>query len=206
MESKSYVLLFYLLLIFSVKDIFGKPFLKFQKLKAAYEKTDNHFTRELLDKYDSYILLYFKEDCIYSKGFHNNQRDNIYYIINRYDNIKLKCKEALFISKDFGIEIHFNKSLTILNYFFSINYDQNMKYLKSIDFSNFDSSCITDISKLFSGCNSVETINLTNFNASRITKMSSLFSGFSSLKSIDLSNFDSSRVTDISSMFKDVPH
>ena len=35
--------------------------------------------------------------------------------------------------------------------FFDTNYDNNMKYLASIDFSNFDASLVTSFEKRFMG-------------------------------------------------------
>ena len=65
-------------------------------------------------EYDSYMLLYFKEDCNYSRGFKNEYRNNISFIINRKNNSKLKSEDELIISKDICIEIHFDKNINNL--------------------------------------------------------------------------------------------
>ena len=201
MMPKSFFLLFYLLLICSLAFIFGKPFPKFKERKTYYTKLDEPIPRELENIYDTYIILYFKEDCNYTRGFKNAFRNNIDYIINWKNNIKIKSNEALFISKNFGIEIHFNKSVSNLNYFFSSIYDSQMRKLKSIDFSNFDSNYINGMSYAFYGCSSLSSINFSNFKFSSVKSMASMFTGCSSLISIDLSNVVASGLTDTSSMF-----
>ena len=71
-----------------------------------------------------------------------------------------------------------------------------------LDLSNLDSSDVTDMSYMFSGCSSLKEINLTNkFNTSKVVNMKSMFSGCENLTSLDLSNFDISNVTDMSYMF-----
>ena len=154
-----------------------------------------------LEEYDTYIILYFKEDCNYSEGFKNEYRNNISFIIERENNTKLNSEETLFINKNFGIEIHFNSIINNLNYFFSRNYDENMKYLISIDFSNFDSSLITNTRTMFEECILLESINLLNFNTSSVIYMDSMFKGCTSLQSINLSNFDTSSVIDMANLF-----
>ena len=64
------------------------------------------------DEYDNFIVLYFKENCNYSEGFRNKYRKDISFIINRENNnTKIDSGERLIINKNYGIEIHFNKSI-----------------------------------------------------------------------------------------------
>ena len=99
----------------------------------------------------------------------------------------------------------------------------------SVDLSSFNTSNVTDMSNMFSGCTSLtsvtfgdgfDTSNVTNMNSmfcrcssltsvtfgskfdtSNVTDMGVMFWGCASLTSLDLSNFDTSNVTDMSSMF-----
>ena len=64
-----------------------------------------------------------------------------------------------------------------------------MKYLEFIDFTNFNSNLVSNISGMFQGCNSLKYINFYNFDTSKATNMSTLFYGCSSLEYTDLSNF-----------------
>ena len=165
--------------------------------EEPYENISRYLEEK--DEYDNFIVLYFKEDCEYSEGFKNKYREDISFIINRENNnTKIDSGERLIINKNFGIEIHFNKSIKNLQYFFDYYEDNNMKYVISIDFSNFNSSSVTNMSYMFYGCGSLQYIDFSNFNSSSVTNMSYMFYGCGSLQYIDLSNFDTSSVIDIS--------
>ena len=73
--------------------------------------------------------------------------------------------------------------------------------LQSLDLSNFNTSNATNMSSMFNSCSSLQSLDLSNFNTSNATNMDSMFNGCSSLQSLDLSNFDTSKVTYMSSMF-----
>ena len=161
----------------------------------------NPIIRRKLDEYDTYIIIYFKEDVTYPSGFYNDYRGNINFIINTKDNTKLNLEDPLTINKDYGIEIHFNEKVTTINDFFSSNYDENMQYLISVDFSNFDSSSLLYMCRVFSSCYSLESIDFSNFDTSSVLDMSAMFLECTSLKSLDLSNFDTSSVTDMNCLF-----
>ena len=184
--------------------IFGKPLPKFKSNKNYKKSLSENETKNLAkedDYYDSYMILKFKKNLDYPKGFKNDYRKDISFLINRENNSKLKSNEKLNINKNFEIEIHFNKAIKNLRSFFSKDEDKNIFYLASIDLSNFDSSLVTNLWDMFYGCDSLESINFSNFNTSLVTDMMSMFYGCRSLKSIDLSSFDTSRVTDMGWMF-----
>ena len=201
MKLKAFEFIFVLIiLIVSTNNALRKHL---NELKGSYAyKTDQNVLRNLqADGYESYIILYFNEDCRYPNGFTNPRRSDISYIINRENNDKITSETELIINKDFRIEIYFSSSVRDMRSFFDRDYDDNIQYLISIDFTNFDSSLLSDIRWMFFGCNSLETIILTNFDTSLVTDMSAIFYGCSSLKSIDLSNFVTSLVTNMGSMF-----
>ena len=54
----------------------------------------------------------------------------------------------------------------------------------SFDFSNFNTSKVTDMSRMFLGCSSVQSLSLNNFDTSKVTNMTSMFSSCTSLRSI----------------------
>ena len=147
------------------------------------------------------MILKFKKNLEYPKGFINDYRKEISFLINRENNTKLKSNEKLIINKNFEIEIHFNKAVKTLTSFFNRFKDKNIFYLVSIDLSNFDASTITDLDRMFYGCDSLESINFLNFNTSLVTYMMSMFNGCGSLKSIDLSSFNTSLVKNMGFMF-----
>ena len=153
---------------------------------------------------DNYIKIYFNKDCNYLSGFENEYRydiDFINYELNR--NEKYRKDDSLIIVRSFGIEIHFDKTIRSLNHFFSNDIDENMEYLVSLDLSNFDTSKLTNMEYMFSGCYSLKSINLSNFDTLNVIKMSGVFYNCWSLEIIDLSNFNTSSVTDMSLMFSD---
>ena len=72
--------------------------------------------------------------------------------------------------------------------------------LKNLDLSKFNTSNVTDMSEMFSGC-WVTSLNLANFNTSNVTNMSGMFVCCFGLTSLDLSSFNISKVTNMSDMF-----
>ena len=76
------------------------------------------------------------------------------------------------------------------------------KSLKSIEgLEHLNTSQVTDMGCMFSGCESLTSLDLTSFDTSKVTKMSSLFSGCASLTSLDLTSFDTSKVKYMDWMF-----
>ena len=75
--------------------------------------------------------------------------------------------------------------------------------LIEIDVSHFNTSAVTNMYQMFNGCSSLTSLNLSNFNTSAVTNMQGMFSGCSSLTTLDLSNFDVSNVTVMKNVFQD---
>ena len=73
--------------------------------------------------------------------------------------------------------------------------------LTSLNLSNFNTSAVTNMGSMFSGCSSLTSLNLSNFNTSAVTNMGSMFSGCSGLRTLNVSNFNTSAVTDMRWMF-----
>ena len=65
-------------------------------------------------------------------------------------------------------------------------------HLTSLNLSNFNTSSVTGMYEMFSGCTSLTFLNLSNFDTSSVTRMYEMFSGCTSLTSLNLSNFDTS--------------
>ena len=66
---------------------------------------------------------------------------------------------------------------------------------------NFDTSQVTSMNRMFSGCSSLTTLDLSHFDTSKVGDMCLMFSGCSSLTTLDLSNFYTSEVTNMKNMF-----
>ena len=192
-----------LILLDSSTHILGKPLSKSQKSRLSKGNVVNEAQRFLEggDGYDIYMLLYFKQTVSYPGGFINDYRKSISFIINRENNTHLTSEETLIVNKGFGIEIHFNTTIKNLAKFFSAVFDENMQFLESLDFTNFNSSFVNNMESIFYGCSSLKSIDFSNFNTSSVTTMSYMFYECSSLKTLNLSNFITSKVYKMEYMF-----
>ena len=203
MRHKFFLLIFYaVLLICSMAKLKEKSPQNLQKKNTALENINkNNINPRKLYEYDNYITIYFKEDVTYESGFSNIFRKNISFIINTQDNTEKIKEEQININKDYGIQIHFSEKVTTLFSFFSRYNDQNMQYLISVDFSNLDSSSVSNMATLFQGCNSLEYIDFSNFDSSSASEMGLMFEKCSSLEYVDLSSFNTPLLFSMGSMF-----
>ena len=77
-----------------------------------------------------------------------------------------------------------------------------LQYLMSIDFGEgFNTSNVTDMSSMFSWCNSLTRLDVSNFNTENVTDMGGMFGACESIVSLDLSNFNTENVTNMGYMF-----
>ena len=87
--------------------------------------------------------------------------------------------------------------------FFDSNYDSNMKYLASTDFSHFNTILVRSFKNMFYGCISLTSINLSNLTTGYLESTKSMFEGCSSLLSVNISNFLlTDKINDAENMFK----
>ena len=97
----------------------------------------------------------------------------------------------------YNFEIAFNDPLKKMAGFF-----EGCSNIISLDFSNFDSSCVTNMRNLFSKCSKLKEITgLNKFATNKVNNMYMMFQECSELKTLDLSNFDTKNVTDMGFMF-----
>ena len=76
------------------------------------------------------------------------------------------------------------------------------KNIKSIFFSEIiNTTKITNINNMFSGCTSLTSIDISNFNIQNIKDMNSLFFNCYSLESINIGNVNTENLIDMSYMF-----
>ena len=78
----------------------------------------------------------------------------------------------------------------------------NLTNITRIDFSNFDTSNINNMSYMFSGCSSLISLDLSNFITSSVTDMNNMFSNCTNLESLNINNFNTSKVENMSRMFE----
>ena len=82
---------------------------------------------------------------------------------------------------------------------YTIEYDGSL--LKTLDVSHFDTSQVTNMSKMFENCYYLTSLDLSNFDTSKVTDMSYMFNGCSKLTYLDLSKWNTSRANKMSYMF-----
>lgn len=75
--------------------------------------------------------------------------------------------------------------------------------LKTIDFSNVDTSECTSFEWMFANCFNLENLDVSKFNTENVTKMPGMFSRCKKLTSLNLSNFNTSKVKEMQSMFNE---
>lgn len=75
--------------------------------------------------------------------------------------------------------------------------------LQSLDLSHFDTSNVTTMHDMFLGCSSLKSLDVSHFNTANVEKMDNMFYGCSSLTKLDLSNFNTSKNTATDGMFSD---
>ena len=79
---------------------------------------------------------------------------------------------------------------------------EKLEHLTTIEgLEHLNTSCVTDMSDMFFGCEGLTTLDVSHFDTSNVTNMKSMFACCSSLTPLDLSSFDTSKVTDMSWMF-----
>ena len=123
----------------------------------------------------------------------------IKYKIKDEKKIKLFGKGFIENNKNICKIIINNKEIPLSEYYIIENESQFELELKLIGINN-----ITNISSMFSGCNSLLSIqNIQKWNTSKITDTSELFTFCNELKTLpDISFFDTSNVQNMAGMFR----
>ena len=75
--------------------------------------------------------------------------------------------------------------------------------LTSLDLSSFNTAKVTSMNGMFQDCDSLMSLDLSSLNTSKVTGMEYMFSSCRSLTSVDLSSFNTSQVTNMEYMFRD---
>lgn len=73
--------------------------------------------------------------------------------------------------------------------------------LKNIDVSGFNTDKVTDMGAMFSGCFNLQSLDISRFNTENVVNMISMFSGSENLKSLDVSGFKTNKVKGMTLMF-----
>ena len=73
--------------------------------------------------------------------------------------------------------------------------------LTELDVSNFNTENVTDFSDMFYNCKALTSLDLSNFNTANATNFTEMFRGCSALTSLDLSNFNTANAVSMPEMF-----
>ncbi|HFK2761777.1 TPA: BspA family leucine-rich repeat surface protein [Enterococcus faecalis] len=73
--------------------------------------------------------------------------------------------------------------------------------LTSLDVSKFDTSNVVNMDEMFGNCRNLTSLDVSGFNTEKVQTMSSMFFDCRSLTSLDVSKFDTSSVVNMDSMF-----
>ena len=123
---------------------------------------------------------------------------NYHWMLKIYFNDVLQEEQANEINEQFPPKIKIEIDFPILDC-------EKMFYLcdniLEINFIQFDTSKVNNMSSMFSDCDSLIKINVDIFDTSKVNNMSCMFYKCSSLKKLNLSNFKTDNVTDMSAMF-----
>ena len=116
-----------------------------------------------------------------------------------------------YIGNEEDVIVYGNYVIDRVNYKTKLKYTAKLFYygdsnpnntIRTIKFSReINTSNVSDMSYMFSGCQSLVSLDVSSFDTSNVTNMSYMFSSCRSLVSLDVSSFDTSNVTRITSMF-----
>ena len=97
-------------------------------------------------------------------------------------------------------DISFADCITITSTYQWFEDCKNLETITGI--SNLKTDNVTEMNRMFFGCESLTSLDLSNFNTANVSTMEHMFNGCSSLTSLDLSNFNTNKVNYMNSMFR----
>ena len=99
--------------------------------------------------------------------------------------------------KNSSIELIWNQTIINCHGMFA-----EVSNISKINFSDFDTSKVTDMSNMFMNCESLENLDLSSFDTSNVLDMSKMFNKCGNLKTLKISNFKTTKVTNMEKMFE----
>ena len=139
--------------------------------------------KNILDSVGNFHKDYFP-NIIYINGVLQNEVTYSYYF-NQTDNL---------------VKLVWYNNINFTEYMFSKCSD-----IYEIDFSNFDTSEVTNMNQMFFKCSSLSSLNLSNFDTSLVTHMKNMFENCVNLEYINLKNFKDTNLKKYNNIFSNVP-
>ena len=96
-----------------------------------------------------------------------------------------------------------NGNGSLANMFYDGNSTKSYPKLVEIDLSNLNTTNVTNMQRMFSGCQSLVSLDISNFNTTNVTNMYYMFGYCKELLELEVGQFNTSNVTDMSYMFWD---
>ncbi|WP_338207743.1 BspA family leucine-rich repeat surface protein [Lactiplantibacillus paraxiangfangensis] len=128
----------------------------------------------------------------------------------KMDTNKVTNMSAMFAKSDGVVDDHINEldktNVTDMSSMFEgiDSYADQPKDV-TLDFSNFKTSHVTNMSRMFADIKQLKSLKFSSlFDTATVTNMAGMFAGDAQLPNLDLTNFDTSRVVDMSQMFMDM--
>ena len=81
----------------------------------------------------------------------------------------------------------------------------NLNNLTTLNATHFNTSNVTNMSGMFQGMGKLNTLDVTHFETNNVTAMDHMFDGLASLTDLDVTHFDTSKVTNMEGMFQIMP-
>ena len=135
------------------------------------------------------------------KGLYRVEGDSVKKVVVKADmSYKTNKDSSTVIIPSSTVEASFKGSNTS-NLTSMCNMFSGCTSLTSLDLSGWNTSKVTDMSGMFYTCSGLTSLDLSSFDTSNVTDMNGMFCDCSGLTSLDLSRFNTSNVTDMNGMF-----
>jgi len=158
--------------------------------------------------YSDADIAYANEDSSYmfydigNNSSNTNLIDTAGINTSRVKNMRFMFHGGKWIIKKINLAGFDTSNVEDMSYMFASYAGGITENIEPIDFSNFNTSKVTNMQGMFSG-SFFRSINIRNFDTSNVTNMSDMFSGLHETTSLDLSNLNVKKVNDISRIFLD---
>ena len=136
------------------------------------------------------------------KGLYKIQGDSVKKVVVKADmSYKTNKNSSTVIIPSSTVEASFKGSNTS-NLTSMCNMFSGCTSLTSLDLSGWNTSKVTDMMGMFYNCRGLTSLDLSSFDTSNVKIMYGMFYGCSGLTSLDLSKFNTSNVWDMGSLFQ----
>ena len=184
---------------------------------ASIGDPPNNFIDKSLSREDSprklqakenYISITFTREVHYG-SFNGNYRHDIKHIYNHYDGKTYAAYDGMTVHGNVPIDIYFTIPMTdMTNFFwnergFLYNVDQNLDYLRTVDFSHFDASELHKTYSMFKFCYNLVSVNFENFHAPKLEYAKNMFEDCDYIEYLNFSTFYAPNLAVADKMFSE---